>query len=89
MRYPQIVGIRLYERIIPRMAFLESLGVDKKKWGHVIYRCPGVLLYSGEKEVNRAMEFLCEMGVSEERRGWILTRFPNITCLNVEKKKRS
>ncbi|RVW14153.1 Transcription termination factor MTERF5, chloroplastic [Vitis vinifera] len=83
----QLCGVSLSENIIPTMAFLENLGVDKKQWAKVIHRFPGFLTYSRQK-VKATVDFLEEMGLSAESIGKVLTRCPNIISYSVEDKLR-
>ncbi|KAJ0041134.1 hypothetical protein Pint_26868 [Pistacia integerrima] len=84
---PQLFGFSLSKNLMPTMKFLEELGVDKKQWAKVIYRCPTVLCYSWQR-LKSTVDFLYEMGLSAKSIGKILTQCPNIISYSVENKLR-
>ncbi|KAF3435201.1 hypothetical protein FNV43_RR22288 [Rhamnella rubrinervis] len=86
-RSPQLCRSSLSENIIPAVALLESLGVEKKKWAKLIKVFPFVLRYSRQK-VKTTVNFLYEMGLPTESVGKILAEFPQIIGFSVEDKLR-
>ncbi|CAA6667817.1 unnamed protein product [Spirodela intermedia] len=82
---PQLCGISLSENLLPTMAFLEELGVDKNQWAKVIYRFPALLTYSRHK-LKSLVDYLLHLGVPQTSIGKILTRCPHIVSYSVEDK---
>ncbi|KAF3435176.1 hypothetical protein FNV43_RR22263 [Rhamnella rubrinervis] len=86
-RTPWLCGFSLSENLIPTMAFLEDLGVNKKQWPKLIC-CFPISLFRSRQKVKTTVDFLYEMGLSAESIGKILTRFPPIIDYSVENKLR-